>query len=64
MVCGKVDERMLRYVVLKRRLFKPMPSTYKVAQKAARHIHKQQWERVEEGRRKGQPVWWDPEVRQ
>lgn len=30
----KVDERVVRYVILRRSPFKPLPNTYKIAQRA------------------------------
>ncbi|BDA51076.1 probable 30S ribosomal protein S6 [Coccomyxa sp. Obi] len=36
----KVDDRVVRYVILRRSAFKPLPNTYKVANKAKRTLQR------------------------
>ena len=59
----QVDERVLRYILIKRQVFNRLPSTYKISRRAALSIHQDQWRRLKEARRLGSPLWWDPEVR-
>ena len=40
--CLQVDNRIIRYVVLKREPFKPLPTTYKVARQADKELTSQQ----------------------
>lgn len=63
MTSVQVDERVLRYILLKRDVYKRMPTTHKVAKLAARNIHLEQEQRLQAAREHGKALWWDPEVK-
>ncbi|KAK9809466.1 hypothetical protein WJX73_000413 [Symbiochloris irregularis] len=58
----KVDERVLRYILHKRRVFQAMPTTHKIAKETKCLISKQQTSDLEAARAAGAPKWWDPQL--